>query len=469
MDIPTSGLRVLLCVKSPQRAIGLDSLLKQMRIQTTVTQNVADIEKVACQVLPHLVICDALLVDGTIANVYDRLQGNSLLQKIPVVACVLKKSREELLPLAKRKFAAILLGQPDPKTLTSQIAEILKQHASNSPFKIDLEQSGLSKSVSLSIAGSAIGRIGDNLALSSGLRLDPTASVICKPDNSKLPPVSLKMATEMKRSTGDLLLFPLNRLNGRGRSWVEGLPLIPDVSGEVKSPQGRNKIKVLLFEPNPKVYQPLASLLESQNYEVLQSTSLRNTLDTLVVEQGIKCVYLHELLNDSSGIAWKDQFPKLLKQSKPTVIIATSSSNMKSTDGTIYLKRPCGIGVFLDTLKVGIACSQEIPPVEKETVGNIPVQLEIIGKLDFLDESGGGILASSMIAENTVLNLRHTNIASLWEGNTKVKILRCIASNETSNPWAITFEALGASGAKSRYLEKVEKFVKQTTHSSSAA
>ena len=63
------------------------------------------------------------------ALLYDRLQQHETLKKTPILAVVLKKTKEELAPLASRKFAGFFLGAFEPKSFHSKVMEVMAAHS----------------------------------------------------------------------------------------------------------------------------------------------------------------------------------------------------------------------------------------------------------------------------------------------------------------------------------------------------
>ena len=80
-----------------------------------------DALKVVSQEMPHLVISDSILTDGTAGTLYDRMSQHPMLKNTPIMVLVAKKTREQLTPLTGRKFAGFLLSLEIGHNVSSKV------------------------------------------------------------------------------------------------------------------------------------------------------------------------------------------------------------------------------------------------------------------------------------------------------------------------------------------------------------
>ena len=90
---------VVLCIDKRERGLVLESLLKKKGFKVITVTSLYEGLKNIQQEMPHLVISDSILKDGTAGTLYDRLAKHPMLQSTPILVLVAKKTREQLTPL----------------------------------------------------------------------------------------------------------------------------------------------------------------------------------------------------------------------------------------------------------------------------------------------------------------------------------------------------------------------------------
>src|SRR5262249_8217076 len=144
-------------------------------------------------------------------------------------------------------------------------------------------------------------------------------------------------------------LFPINRIVGAGRKWVVTLPEIK-VGADDK--QEEKSHKVIFYEPNASRYEGFREVMGGYNIDLVHAPTLAAAAAIVKRDSdGISAVYLHELMNDASGIEWKNVYNKMPASKRPPLIIGTASMNARATGDIKYIKRPFGIGPFVDMLQ----------------------------------------------------------------------------------------------------------------------
>ncbi|MDQ3233793.1 MAG: hypothetical protein M3Q07_18405 [Pseudobdellovibrionaceae bacterium] len=154
---------ILILVDKPEKIVTMGALFNKMNFKVVTAVSLYEALKMIDQEMPHLIICDAIIADGTAGNLYDRMQQQTLFKEIPVLVLVASKTKEQLSPLKGRKFAGFMLGKFDGKALTTKVKEILEGHGDISPFFVTAEQCQLAEDCTLAINAKVIGRVGDQM------------------------------------------------------------------------------------------------------------------------------------------------------------------------------------------------------------------------------------------------------------------------------------------------------------------
>jgi hypothetical protein len=308
------------------------------------------------QEMPHLVICEVTLPDGTVVNLFDKLAQDKLLNKTPILAYSIKKSTEEINQIKSRKFAGAYAGAVEPKSFVAKILECINNYAAISPFYFGAAECGIAEDLTLKIESTVMGKIGDQVLLKSGTEVDQNASMLCVPKNGELAPAVLRMATNMKNGEEIFNLFPVGRIVGKGRLWLEKLPVFNMDSGKESVPVGPVGTgaprRVIFYDPNESRFEGFKQILGGYDIELIYAKTLNAAAGLLSKgPDAVGGVYIHEMLNDGSSAEWKTVYNKIPSSSRPPLIVGTTAAGSKSTDAMRYIKRPFGMGVLVEMME----------------------------------------------------------------------------------------------------------------------
>ncbi len=451
---------IVLVVEKRERGIGMQALLSQAGFKVIMALSLYDALKYIAQEMPHLVITEAILADGSAGNLYDRLQQHEMLKKTPILAVVLKKTKEELAPLASRKFAGFFLGAFEPKSFQAKVMEVMKAHSSVSPYFAFAEQLGMEKELTLSIDANIVGRSGEQLVARSGTEVDSAASLLCVPNSQDLGPAVFRMATNLREGDEIFNMFPINRIVGTGRKWVLGLPEIK-IGGDPAA-KAEKMHKVIFYEPSEQRYEGFREIMKGYQIDLIHAKSLNMAASMVKRDfESISCVYLHELMNDASGIEWKNAYSKLPPNKRPPLIVGTTSMNARSQGPVRYIKRPFGMGLFVEMLQATFEKSADVALAAGKnsatSMAGVPVRYQAPASLVGVDETGGIIQVRFPILKGSRLNISHKFLALAWEGQTMVQITASAVLPSKPDIWHARFEAISAGMSKVKYWEKFLK------------
>ncbi|MCB9229521.1 MAG: hypothetical protein H6618_07915 [Deltaproteobacteria bacterium] len=452
---------IVILVSRREKGISLDSFLSNMGFQVFLAESLYEAGKVIEQEMPHLVITEAIVSDGNAVILYDKLQNNEILKKIPILVHIPRKVRQDVELVASRRFAGFILGALDPKSLVSKLNAVIEEQSGFSPYYIDTSSHPFNHDLTVSMNGKVVGQCRGMVVSESGFEIHSTASLLCLPGDKKYSPVVFRAPTNLRSSSGIFNLFPINKVVGKGRLWVSHLPEINLTSNPPPDQLMGNKT-VIYFDSMEDRFKQFSHILKAYNVDLVYAPSLNRCISLIRQRPGeIGCAYLHELTNDASGIAWKNEYMKLPSEVKPPLIIGTSSMNAKSTSDVRFLKRPFGMGQFLENIKAAFIRSGELTKgMEKTGYQGISVQYKVSARILGLDESGGIMEVSFPVAAGSPFLFDHKFFRTFLGEDTAVYVE---SSQKVDGQllWHVRFRSLEQGASKSRYWSRLVKALEE--------
>lgn len=448
---------IVLCVDKKDKALAIETLLNKLGFRVIPVSNIYEALKQISQEMPHLVIADSILSDGTAGTLYDRIMQHKTLNRTPIMVLIAKKTTEELLPLKGRRFAGFLLGQLDRASLLSKIKEILAHHHNNSPYFVPFTEESVNQSCTISVKAMVVGKSGDQVIYQSSSEVDAMATLVCVPDDKQKSPALLAMGSNVSKGDNVFNLFPLSRIRGKGRLWLETLPEINlDGDGE-----GGGKRRVLFFDPSVERANQFKEVLGGYDIELLHASSLQMAGAMLERDYaGLAAVYLDELPSAGAGIMFKDIYQKKVPAaSRPPLVVGTTSLNTRSTADIRYLKKPFGLGVLVETLESAFKAGADIEKsiVEASGAANLDVTYQAPAKVLGVDETGGIFQVKFPLVKGTRLKLDHPLLEKIWGESSDVFVTSIAPLPNKPDVWCAKFQASLAEGNKAKYWEKVSQ------------
>ena len=458
---------IVLCVDKKDRSLALQTLLAKRGFKVVVTLNLYEAISAIAQEMPHLVIADSLVADGTAGTLFDRLAQHSMLQATPVLVLVAKKTADYLTPLKGRQFAGFLLGDLDPKILLSKVAEILAAHGNTSPYFIDTQSASVNDGLTISVAASVLGVSDEQAVCRSAMEVDGSANLVGVPIDPKLSPVLLAGGSNLVQGDSLCNLFPLGRARGKGRKWLAELPKLDRLDAGAAPSEEMHR--VVFFDTNEQRYQQFAQVLRGYQIDLIHAATLPAA--TSFVERdaaNVACIYLNELPPGTSGTAFKEALAKLSANVRPPVIVATSSLNAKGTPDMRYIRKPFGLGALVEMMTACFKKPEEIRAAVEggHELGNITIQYQAPARLLGLDESGGVIQLKFPVTRGSKILLNSTILTKLWDGNVEVIVAESIQDPEKPDIWQVRIIPRAADGSKSKYWSRVSKLLKELIENS---
>jgi hypothetical protein len=464
---------VVLVVEKRERGIASQTFLTKLGFKVVVALGLYEALKFVEQEMPHLVISEVTLTDGTCVHLFDKLQQNKLLSKTPIMAYSVKKTPDEVAVIKSRKFAGAYAGAIEPKTFFQAVMNIINQHSAISPYYFGASQCGLVEDLTLKVESMVMGRMGDQILMKGANEVDQNASMLCVPRSQEMAPAILRMATNMKNGEEVFNLFPISRAVGKGRIWMDKLPIInleSAAGGATKneaaaSSPGGSPRRVIFYDPNEARAEQFKQILAGYDIEILYTKSLGSAAQMLMKSpDSIGGVYLHELMNDATSAEWKNAYAKIPASNRPPIICGTTMLGAKSTDSLRYIKRPFGMGVLVEMMESTFTRAGRLSSVVGTSSGTsssgMPVSMQAPAKLVGLDETGGVLQMKFPIAKGSKVEIVHEFVQGLL-GGSSVTIVAAAALPSQPDVYQARFESIGAGLSKAKYWEKISKVLEE--------
>ncbi len=453
---------VVICVSKASKAMTMQSLLKKFGCRVTVVENMYDALKVIQQEMPHVVISESVLSDGSAGSLYDRLSQHPMLSKTPIIVHVLKKTKAEIQALAGRKFAGFYLGEFNPSEFVKKFNEVLATHSQVSPYFRSAEQLSCKPELTVNVSATFMGVKGEQVVAKSSMEVDAAATLVCNPLDKQYGPAMLKLGSNFRQGEDVFNMFPINRIQGKGRMWLEKLPLFgAEPESQVKT--------ILFFEPNEAKFSQFDEILSGYGLDLLHAKTLSMAAAMVKRDpEGVQCVYLSELTTGTSSASWKEAYEGLAENVKPPVIIGTSSLNAKSQGKVRYIKKPFGLGLLVEMLE---AASESVTANEVSNAGDtgVSTRYQAPAKLVGIDETGGIIQSKFPLLKNSRMTFSSDFLTGLWGEEKEVLVTSSASLPDKPDIWQARFDSVGAGNSKTKYFEKVIEKIGSEDEGDSAA
>tara|TARA_B100001094_G_scaffold324967_1_gene378485 strand:+ start:540 stop:1967 length:1428 start_codon:yes stop_codon:yes gene_type:complete len=454
---------IVLCVDKREKGMVLENLLRKKGFKVDTVLSLYDALKVVSQEMPHLVISDSILTDGTAGTLYDRMSQHPMLKNTPIMVLVAKKTREQLTPLTGRKFAGFLLGQFDGGALMAKISEVTNHNKGLSPYFVPFTREGMEVNFTMSVEAFAMGLSGEQVIYRSTSEVDPAAALVCVPFDNGFSPVLLKMGTNIVKGEDVYNLFPLARIRGKGRKWISELPSVDLEDPSHVEDDDENMARVIFFDPLQNRFEQFREVLGGYNIDLIHAPSIQKAIRLIQRDAGsLGCVYFQELTGLNVALL-REALEKIDQEHRPPIIVGTSSLNTRSTREIRYIKKPFGLGILVEAMESAIKASSSLG---RDLAGaheavNLECNYQAPAKLIGLDETGGIIELKFPVVKGNRIRLDHPFLRKIWEGDVLAEITATASLEGKPDIWQVRFEAVSAKGNKVKYWEMVEKSLEE--------
>jgi hypothetical protein len=441
---------IIVGVEKPKRGIAIKAVLEKLGYRALITSSVYELVRLATQEMPHLVITEAVLTDGTAAAVHDKLKSDACFANTPILALILKKTKQELEVLQGRGFAGFLLGDLQGPTFIAKVKQILSASNQLSPYFVNASAMGINPHFDVLVEARAMCRSGDYAVFISKLELDSSASFTGGFPDKKKPPVVLALPSNVRMGDEVLNFFPISRLKGEGRSWLMD---IPEISMKQTSKVPR---RVLFFDPDQKRFETFKQVLGGYDIELTRADTLTNAATMIGRDLTyFGAVYLHETPSNPDAQVWKQMLDKIPVSKRPPIVRWDSMPVKSAVAGS---RRAFGLGMLVELLEGCFERGEQFAGKDLKSIGvNLPVNFEASARILGLDEVGGLLEIKFPVSVGAKIDLPHEFLKKVWQGATLVTVLGVAALKDAPDTWQVFFEAVPAGTSKAKYWEKVSR------------
>jgi|GEM_PF-4110384 len=452
---------LVLCVERRERALALEALFKQHGIIVHLATTVYDCLRLAEQELPHLIITEPNLSDGTASNLLDRIKSHRQLQRIPVALMVTKLSKEEAAALVKRSLAGLFPATMDRRQIVEKTQKIMQSVAnvSGSPHFVSWEAGGQDQEVGFFAESMFLGKMGNFAVCRSSSAVGTTDAVRCILKPLPEVPVALTATMNVSRNDGVLTLFPLHRIHGQGRSVLNQLPDLASQNMQGAGKAGSKVPRIVLAVGDAE-----GELLEWQKTLSAYSWQMHCAKDgaaaaALLAKAKVAAIWIH---CDSAG---KCEVPPELGatmatlpvQSRPLILMTVNKSGLISKDQICYLRPGFGLGHLLDALESSLCRPADLgDDAAISGVSGLAAQWAGNGRILGCDERSWYLRSSTAMAKGTRVSLHqsgnHPGHDAFWASLNLTVGTSVLAAN---GEYLLRLDVVAAGASKLRYWEKL--------------
>ena len=428
---------VVICVDKRERGIGLQAAFHARGVKAIVTQSLYDGLQTVAQELPHLIISESKLVDGNVGVLYDKLQQSELLRKIPILTCILRKTREELAPLANRQFAGFIVGKPDPAIVLPKSLEILQKLSKTSPFFVPASTCGVGNVV-LSTHANAIGQARGMVVVATDNEVDFRSSFHCSPERQDQRSVSLDSGVNLVGKGKVINLFPIHNILGPGRLWINQLQ---EMKCEVA-----NRTILLSGALQP---QDWAATFKAYGVTAKTMPRVEDSIRTALKKQVGAIVHMGSVA-DPILRKWAALNVKLPGKLPPLLLLAPA--NHPLAEFTTICPFPSSIGKIMFTVEALLlryAMFEQF--LQQGNVRGTSFTYHNRAQFIGMDETAGYVQLQVPMRPGNKFHAEHPFFDDFFKGQT-LTVTKCMPT-DAGGTWQIRFEAPNAGQSKARYFE----------------
>ncbi len=442
---------ILLISNKQEKAKGIADTLEKHGYQVILSGNLYNGFQVVAQEMPHLIFCDAILTDGDVSQLYDRLQLHPILKDIPIIAYMPAVAKPVLAKIKNKSFAAVYIGEIKATILLEKVRAVLQKNTNFSPFFLPVEKLGSSENIDLFAPAKIYGLCGSNLVASSQINLKSNYKVECVPQDSAMAPFHTSFAVNLPEGDGWSHIIPLRRLGGPGRKWLDKLAQIPFETGKdhyaiYASSESEH------YEEWARILKTFGiHLLFTQSWEDIQRTVQSNRVHFIFVSHAANSIFIEKI-----------KAHLMLFRDRRVHVFSAAQTLENETYIQPYLRFPFPLPTFIDV------CQALMLPIHKLRTGiersgfkGIDVNFRFSTTLVGLDETGGVVRTSTRIAPGSKVTTQDKTLLTIFNSHDPLTITHATQGEKGYGDWYLHFRAIPAGSSKTIYWGKLlEKFNK---------
>lgn len=442
---------VIICItNSRQYAETLLNLFPPDKYKALVSLSIYDALHLIVQEMPHLILCELTLNDGSVNDLADRLIQHEILNRIPIMIIVPSFSRSDLRRFFKKRYAGIFVKSLNHSGLLGKINEVLRVYNLVSPFYYNVLDTVIDQDVNIVVSASIIGKTATQIILMSQNEICQNRRVKCEFEFDKSRTFTFDFCTNL-RSNGIILnFFPIYDVKENINSFFKILPF----------DQEKLNRSILLFGTDQKDLHDLAKILESFDMNVLSVNSYEDCTAFLKDRYSeISCVYWNDYDEDKYKLDMQLLYLKIPVKERPFFIASTSLSDYSYQPELTIIKKPFGFGYLLNMLESSFehVYAKGISDTHQLT-NRYDVKMLSRAKLIGLDESGGLIQLEYFIPIGSSLQIDNTFLKSMGVESVTITLVKPIKN--VNNKWLARFDVSQIHSSKIKYWQNLSSMIK---------
>ena len=439
--------QIVFVCKKPMKVIAITQMLEKIGHKVNVVSGIYDAIKEIESDLPRLIISEYETTDGNLIHLLDKIEKNPYTSHIPVVAILDTANSANMGQLKDRNIKEFFKPKSNPKDIVLKSHTIINGQSYSSYFR-DVSDMFNSNETQISMTVTLIGRIGCLLVLDTPKALEVGCNLNVHKKSDPNHSFRFKPIYNIENSQSVLSFVPIHTLRGDNAEWVLNV-------NKLKSDEDmESRPRVVVFSKDNNDTTGMVDLLNvsgflaegALNYDALIKFISRNQKET---------VYGVVLENPNETDLSK--FFKLYKtlKNKPRLVIS-SDKKISLPDNIVNLVQPYDLDSFIDSMNAIFAVDDKF---KLESASNLELEMSRTVKLIAVDCSGGILESSSSLAPGIDMEVENDAIVKLFRGQSLIRIVSSIKSNNTDDSYFIKFDIPGASDNKIKYIENIEKSV----------
>jgi hypothetical protein len=434
---------VLLCLERRDKATAAELLLRQAGIRALITFDVRDGLRLVEQEMPHLVVVEPRVEGGGAVVLFDKIRSQAAFDAVSILAHLSKVSREELTPLAQRKFGAFLTGAIDDKAFVATIRTQLDALNAVSPYLVRLGPMHVTSAIEVAV----LGTVGDHVVVR--LPWDTPPGAIIRLTSREGARVDAEVAWSLQIGQDHVTFLPRRHVRGPGRKWLlQSTPL-----ASIEDALRRESRAMVLVDHDEEGRSALGQFFGSHGWTLTTVPSVGELSEKIQrLQVGALLVRLTSahltaeakaLAHVSTGIRdWA------------TILLAPSA-----VEGPWrHLPSTSGVGTLLDTMSAAMLKPADFASLMQTPAGlaRLDLDMHVLG----CDETGLLLRSVTPIARGSRLSLtggEHLNrFASLLPSG-GMQVSACVNDPDQSGVWLLRADLVAPGTSKLRSWDRVRK------------
>lgn len=442
---------ILVCMTRPERVFSLNTTLAPKGYEVITATSVSSALEACREQLPHFVIFETIVNDGTIADFHQQLNANPMFSQVPLIAFALSKSPKDLYPCKGLHFSGVIIGKIDAQQVMRIINNLPESKLELSPYFIPVDEFEKKDPLHVTIPLFAVGQIDDHVVFESEVFIDDFCTVTChkRGDDREKNGAQLNYCHNLANGNGKYFnLVPMSKIKGPGRKWMTQLP-------KLEHDSFKEERRVVIVHPDKAYYENFASILAGYQIESIYANHAKSA--SVILQQdpdSFPVFFFPNFVDDPSKMDWTKAMEQVPTDRLPSMIIGTKHWYTESMGRVRYLKMPFGLENFLTILDSSFLKYSDIDS-QRSKFANTRCVVEFDLALEGVDEKGGFMSSNMRMVKGSQVKGMHPLYMQLGHKKPKLEVLNCRPAPHLYGQWQVHFRLVGPDEEKRSFYDKV--------------